>query len=1230
MKFVTTVIMLLLHLSGFAQISVNVYAHLTQPGSIGVLSFDKTTSLSTSVLDADGGPVYRATVNHIPPYVLYRNDVWLGTVSSNNIYPVSLNRGEVKFYGVERDMGYFSVRYLYDMAAPHQVVADVSTAIQTCANTTMVLRSLDNWPLFSDNILNTSVVWEYNLNGLSNWVGLDSASMGFSFSFVPALYMTAVTSTVNVRFRCRVKAMYSDRIYYSPYSTTSDYFTIIPAPPVVNNMNELVITPACAGKANGRIYLPGSAISSVTSLMSWLLRPGNATTPCTTNCGDLVDWSNGVDSVSRGVKMAGVAAGTYTLWLINSGGNAGNCLVPVKVVVPEVAALALKVKSVVHISCHGASDGVIGVQATGGNGYTYRLKTATGQLLENTIGYWRDLPAGIYEAIVSDTTCNDEQRVVVTLTEPAVPTGIINTFGATCNLPADGGIVVTAPELGISLYNEAGLLQPSFSNLSAGKYTVRLSDLSHPSCPSRDSIVTIGGPTSLSLQLIKMDSVSCHGANDGHLKVMGGDGIIYQLTGPVQMTNTNGEFNHLPAGEYTVQIGRNNPSCNDTLSRKFTIYERPPLQVTVNNTPITCFNAANGYLQANVTGGTGAYYYTWEKLWQPNWFATGMQVEDVEPGTYRVTVRDNECSITSDTVVLINPIQLSIDFVGVREAVCLEEGAAFDITASGGDGRYTFAYSRDHGETYTSLAPVHIPGEYDIRVTDGKGCMAWAGDTYPIHLPDSLFFETRLTHITCRGNDDGRIDIGASGDGYGLSYSLDNASWQASPVFDKLLAGDYTVFVLDSRGCKKFSTVTLSEDTSREELNISISSLKGVYCGGDTTGTISFITSGGMSPYLYSLDNTTWISTPYFSHLSAGNYTLQAKDEYGCVTEYTTTIPAEDPAIRVSGKITPVLCYDTPTGELSVDALGGDGNYHFSWEGSSLSANHLAQLKAGHYQLTVTDGKGCMQTANYTIPQPPLLEMKIETTGVCDGLQDGIIKVWADGGTMNYAYSLGDADWVPDSVFSNLSAGTYRVMIKDANDCLLQQQVTLAKKNTKPTVNFLVVSQDNVSDTLVVREICLPAPDTVSWEFSSAAELLGTDRYDAPLIRFSRQGDYWIKMAATFGNCTYNVQKAVNILPYDPLSIPVYQLPAGIIDTVVVSPNPNHGYFKCRVQLNKKQPTVITVYDLNGRLINRKQYPPVLLIEDNFDLGNVLSGMYLLRVLTENDSEDVPFIVSQF
>jgi large repetitive protein len=91
----------------------------------------------------------------------------------------------------------------------------------------------------------------------------------------------------------------------------------------------------------------------------------------------------------------------------------------------------------------------------------------------------------------------------------------------------------------------------------------------------------------------------------------------------------------------------------------------------------------------------------------------------------------------------------------------------------------------------------------------------------------------------------------------------------------------------------------------------------------------------------------------------------------------------------------------------------------------------------------------------------------------------------------------------------------------------------------------------------------------------------------------------------------------------------LYQLPVQVIDTVLLSPNPNNGYFGFQVKLNKKQQAVVYVYDINGRQVDNKQYSPSLLIDDRFSLGNAIPGTYLLRVITENDSRDIRFIISR-
>ncbi|HEY0609387.1 MAG TPA: T9SS type A sorting domain-containing protein, partial [Chitinophaga sp.] len=227
-----------------------------------------------------------------------------------------------------------------------------------------------------------------------------------------------------------------------------------------------------------------------------------------------------------------------------------------------------------------------------------------------------------------------------------------------------------------------------------------------------------------------------------------------------------------------------------------------------------------------------------------------------------------------------------------------------------------------------------------------------------------------------------------------------------------------------------------------------------------------------------------------------------------------------------------------------------------------------------------------------------------------------------------YQYSLNQDAWVGAGTFSNLAAGNYHVQVQDANGCSTTKDLAIEKANVKPEVNFLVASRKNALDTLVIKEISVPAPDNVKWTWSPQATLLGYDD-GTPLIKFSEAGAYWVAMEARFGSCTYSLRKELQIAAYDPVAGPGYNLPIHVIDTLTLSPNPNDGNFRFRIKLNRKQQMVVYVFDMNGIIAGRKQYAPALQVDDQFALGNIIAGTYILRVITENESRDVRFVVTR-
>jgi hypothetical protein len=448
---------------------------------------------------------------------------------------------------------------------------------------------------------------------------------------------------------------------------------------------------------------------------------------------------------------------------------------------------------------------------------------------------------------------------------------------------------------------------------------------------------------------------------------------------------------------------------------------------------------------------------------------------------------------------------------------------------------------------------------------------------------------------------------------------VNNAAYTANNSFTDLAAGNYAVKIKDARGCIINESVTLQQPAP---LAITVSGVQHLVCGADPTGKITVSAAGGTNPYTYSLDADNWQTQPLFSALTSGGYTLMAKDVNGCAAQVSTTVNTLYPAISAVEDITAVRCFGESNGAIRVTVAGGDGTYKYEW-----TTPDPLKVPAGDYTLKVTDGKNCVRSFNYTVTQPDALQLAYSAPAICDGLAEGSITGTATGGTLPYSYASDNSSWQSDNAFTGLNKGSHTITVKDANGCIVAHDLTIATVNIKPEVNFLVASRKNALDTLIVKEISVPAPDDVTWDYDARATFLGYDD-GMPLIKFNQAGTYKIKMTGQFGQCTYSLEKDITIADYDPLAGPSYVMPVHVIDTVMLSPNPNDGNFQFKVKMNRKQQAIVWVYDVNGRIVDKRQYPPSLQISDQFNLPNEISSTYILRVITESESKDVRFIIS--
>jgi len=129
--------------------------------------------------------------------------------------------------------------------------------------------------------------------------------------------------------------------------------------------------------------------------------------------------------------------------------------------------------------------------------------------------------------------------------------------------------------------------------------------------------------------------------------------------------------------------------------------------------------------------------------------------------------------------------------------------------------------------------------------------------------------------ISCFGESDGSAIANVTGVSP-FQYSWSTGSPDQS--ITGLTSGDYFVTITDGNGCQANSSVSITEP---EEFSIGFEVAQ-PDCFGHNQGTITVMQTGGVLPVRYSIDGINFQSSPVFSGLNSGTYTVTAIDANDC------------------------------------------------------------------------------------------------------------------------------------------------------------------------------------------------------------------------------------------------------------------------------------------------------------------------------------------------------------
>lgn len=579
-------------------------------------------------------------------------------------------------------------------------------------------------------------------------------------------------------------------------------------------------------------------------------------------------------------------------------------------------------------------------------------------------------------------------------------------------LPENGTLQVEgAGVLGIGdIFSQADINAELFTYQHDGSFTTAdefIFDLTDSAGGWRSSEtfqILIADPAVLSAVALEASPVSCAGAADGVIEVVVSGGLPpYAFVLNDSTPQETSVFGNLPAGDYAVVV--TDASGQETVLPVISFVAPEPLELSVSTSVNT--------LVLEALGGTAPYQFSIDGGQS---FGEASTFEGLANGAYEVAVEDaNGCLTTASFT--INLLQNAEVITTESSCAGTTDGSITAVDIQGGEEPYIYSLNGAASQSdpvFTGLGE----GLYDLQITDANGSQLVI-EQILIDAPAPLTLNTTL-----ESND---LMLEADGGVPPYQYSIDGGDNFGTPdTFADLPNGTYTVMVVDANDCTSEEDITINLLLSAD-ITVTDASCNDTANGSLVINSIE----GGEAPYTYQLGEGAVQDSPVFDNLPAGVYTLTMVDVNGNALEVEGLVVSAPNPLSLSA--------DVDLTSITLSASGGTPPYSYSIDGGSTFGTDpvFTGLANGTYTLVIQDANGCAIAGQALVNV--LVNAAIDVLDVsCAGAGDGVLTVsGVQGGEPPFSYSLNGGDEQSDSVFDNLTAGTYSVQITDANGSVL-------------------------------------------------------------------------------------------------------------------------------------------------------------------------------------------------
>ncbi|MBK8848071.1 MAG: SprB repeat-containing protein [Bacteroidetes bacterium] len=663
------------------------------------------------------------------------------------------------------------------------------------------------------------------------------------------------------------------------------------------------------------------------------------------------------------------------------------------------------------------------------------------------------LSAGVYTVTVTDLstgcTATCTSNVASNTSNPLVTCSA--TDNTNCSGAGNGTAAATAS--GVSYQWSGGETTSSISGLSAGTYTVTVTDNTTGCTSTCEAVVGAANSTpSATCQLIQ---------NNNQCIVFNGQCSVATNAGNPAYLWSDGQATSiavgLAPGIYTVTVTDLNSSCSASCSVEIL---NTPLPVPTANCSATDNNSCttpNG--TASVTTSAVNPTYLW------NNGDTNNSISNLSAGTYTVTVTDQANGCTASCEATVGSVSGApiVNCSSTNNSACGNPNGTAQVSSSS----ISVTYLWSNGATTNQLSGL-LAGSYTVTVTDTtNGCI---GSCVSV-IADNIF---NLT-ATCSATDEVNCNapngtVQVTDNSNAATYFWSNG--ETTSGVSGLSAGVYTVTVTDiASGCTQ--TCSAEIFANYDNVTISLINTDSVICFGNPDGAfeVEGLTNGSnVGPYSYTIDGLNYQASGSFNGLFAGTYTVGVYDSSnGCASTIVVDIYEPNPLEILISDVINIECYNDATGSINITPGGGTPPYTFLWS-NGMTTEDLSNLVASLYTVTITDNNNCEFISAYDVFESPSYLIGLQnccTSVSCFGASDGTAYVDVQGATpfsYGYIYQWNTNPIQTTALATGLSAGTWTITITDSLGCDTTLSVFVAEPNLLvaiPTVDQITCSGGN-------------------------------------------------------------------------------------------------------------------------------------------------------------------------